>query len=318
MIKLHYKYFQLLLFVAVFLSACSPTNKPKFTDTPTSGDILILCDEAYQPIIQVEVDTFMHLYNRAKIRVKYLPETLVFNELLNNDSVRIAITGRKLLPHENDVFTNRKLIPIHTKIAYDAVALICNKKNSIERLLHNQVAEIINGSTTNWNQLKSTMAKDSIVLVYDRTGSINFRFLTERFLSNQNKLPNNAYALNGNLEVIDYISKHQNAIGVISINWLSDLDSDSVKAKKENIQVISISEEGVDSSMADYFTPQQAFIATKKYPFIREVFTISREGRSGLGTGFASFLAGDTGQRLIRLMGLLPATVPIRIVNVHS
>ena len=45
---------------------------------------------------------------------------------------------------------------------------------------------------------------------------------------------------------------------------------------------------------------------------------VNIEGRSGLGTGFASFAVGDQGQRLVRLMGMLPATMPIRILKVNS
>ena len=58
-----------------------------------------------------------------------------------------------------------------------------------------------------------------------------------------------------------------------------------------------------------------AYIALKQYPLIREVYMINREGRAGLGTGFVSFVAGDQGQRIIRLMGMLPATMPVRIVK---
>jgi phosphate transport system substrate-binding protein len=42
---------------------------------------------------------------------------------------------------------------------------------------------------------------------------------------------------------------------------------------------------------------------------------ISREGRAGLGTGFVSFVAGDAGQRIIRMAGLLPATMPVRLIK---
>jgi phosphate transport system substrate-binding protein len=67
----------------------------------------------------------------------------------------------------------------------------------------------------------------------------------------------------------------------------------------------------------DYYKPYQAYIALKNYPLTRDVMIINREGRNGLGTGFASFVAGDKGQRMIRLMGLLPATMPVRIIQVN-
>jgi phosphate transport system substrate-binding protein len=48
------------------------------------------------------------------------------------------------------------------------------------------------------------------------------------------------------------------------------------------------------------------------------VYVISREARSGLGTGFASFVAGNAGQLIFLKGGLLPATVPIRSVRVRN
>ena len=58
--------------------------------------------------------------------------------------------------------------------------------------------------------------------------------------------------------------------------------------------------------------------ANKQYPFIRDVYTINRETFAGLGTGFTSFVAGDAGQRIILKMGMLPATLPIRLIKIKS
>jgi phosphate transport system substrate-binding protein len=40
-----------------------------------------------------------------------------------------------------------------------------------------------------------------------------------------------------------------------------------------------------------------------------------RESFSGLGSGFVSFVAGEKGQRIILKSGLVPATMPIRIIQ---
>src|SRR5689334_17643243 len=66
-----------------FFSACkSGPDKPTFTDTPTSGDIMVVCDESYQPLISVESDTFHSIYQYAKVKVKYLPEAEAFKQLV--------------------------------------------------------------------------------------------------------------------------------------------------------------------------------------------------------------------------------------------
>ena len=51
---------------------------------------------------------------------------------------------------------------------------------------------------------------------------------------------------------------------------------------------------------------------------IRTWYIVSREARAGLGTGLASFLASERGQRIILKSGLVPATMPVRLVEIRS
>jgi phosphate transport system substrate-binding protein len=59
-------------------------------------------------------------------------------------------------------------------------------------------------------------------------------------------------------------------------------------------------------------------VALKQYPLRRQVIIISREARTGLGSGFATFVASDKGQRIILKAGMVPAKMPVRIVEVSN
>jgi len=300
-----------------FLTACSSdSTHDKYTDTPTSGEILIVADESYEPIISVQIDTFMEIYKYAKIHVRYLPEAEVFNQLMNNDSVRIAIVSRDLNAGEKTFFDSHKIIPRPLKVAADAIALVVNKDNPDTVLTYEQLAEIITGKASKWIDLNNGGIKDSIRIVFDRNGSANARFLNERFL-NGKEFPKNTFATNSNAKVVDYVSQQKGAIGVIGVNWISDNDDPTSNNFLSKVNVVALSLPDTGKTEREYNKPYQAFIALKTYPLIRDVIIISREGRNGLGTGFASFVAGDKGQRMIRLQGLLPATMPVRIINVN-
>ena len=73
-----------LFTVAAFFFSCSNdgAKHAPYTDTPTSGEILILADESYEPLIQVQIDTFQEIYVKAKINVRYLPEEELFKQLM--------------------------------------------------------------------------------------------------------------------------------------------------------------------------------------------------------------------------------------------
>ncbi len=309
--------FSILVLSCSVLASCSNSGKPKLTDTPTAGNILVVADESYQPLVSTEADTFMGLYRNAKIVVKYLPETEAFKELTSNDSVRLIISARELNKNEKDYFKGRNLFPITTKVAIDAVALIVNNDNPDTLITYDKVQDITNGKVYSWKQVNKKSLLDSISIVFDRNGSANTRYLKEKFLGNS-PFPKNCYATNSNAEVVEYVSRNKNAIGVISVNWISDADDPSANNFLKKIHVVEISPPDTSKDAGQFFKPCQGFIALNQYPLTRNVYVISREGRSGLGTGFASFVAGDQGQRIVRLMGMLPATIPVRLIRLNQ
>lgn len=308
------KYF--LFIGASLLCSCSGSIKSKYDDTPTSGNVPIVVDESYQPLVDVELDTFMKLYKYATVRPDYLPESEVINRLLHDDSVRIAILSRDLNESEKSYMTSQKIVPRVTKVAVDAVAFFVNQQNPDTQLTYSELAAIIRGDKKTWKELSNKASTEPIQVVFDKSGSSNTRFLKERFLGNRS-FPANCFAAGSNQDVVDYVRNTPGAIGVVGVNWISDRQDESVERFLSTVKVVQLSAQE-DSTGNEYYSPLQAYIALKKYPLTRDVLIISREGRNGLGTGFASFFAGDQGQRLVRLTGMLPANMPIRIIKISE
>lgn len=313
----HPNFFTSLFLAGCFLVSCSSSDKPKFTDTPVSGDISIVADESYQPLISSEADTFVGIYSRAKVTVKYLPESEAFKELMNNDSMRLIVAARELNEKEKEFFKGRNLYPRTTKIAVDAVAIIVNTDNPDSLFKYEQLRDIIRGKISSWKQLNSKSSLDSIRIVFDRNGSANTRYLKEKFLG-EAAFPRNCYATNSNADVIDYVNHNKSSLGVISLNWISDMDDALVNGFLRKIRVAEIAPPDTSKDSGIFFKPYQGYIALNQYPLTRNTYIISREARSGLGTGFAAFVAGDQGQRIVRLMGMLPATMPVRLIHINQ
>lgn len=306
---------QVIYFVTAVFTFFS-CNRGSFTadlsDTPTSGNLKISVDESYEPLMNSEVSTFMSLYTRAKIQVQYKPEADAMNDLIN-DSVKVIVSNKQLTDDQKKYLESKKCFPKTTKIAVDAVALIINNDNPDTLLTLTQLKNILTGNIYTWNQLNSKNNMDSIIVVFDNNNSGNTRFLKEKFLGDKN-FPPNCFAVKTNPEVLNYVKDHKNAMGVIAVNWISDMDDSVSNNFRQNIKVIALKDES-SSEHHDYYQPYQAYVALNQYPLVRDVYLISRESRMGLGTGFASFVAGDQGQRIVRLAGLLPATIPVRIVK---
>jgi phosphate transport system substrate-binding protein len=73
-----------------------------------------------------------------------------------------------------------------------------------------------------------------------------------------------------------------------------------------------------DTNNTNYYSPTQNNIAEGKYPLARDLYIINCQGYSGLGMGFASFIAGDIGQRIVLKSGLVPVTFPSRKLHIRK
>ncbi len=297
------KMFLLMGFSTLFFSAgCNRGSNP--TDTPTSGSITISVDETYKPLIDSEINTFESIYKYAKINPQYKPETDIFNDIMN-DTIRVIIAARKFNKDEVEQFKKWEIVPRETKIAYDGVALIGSMDLKDTVFTIDKIQSLLSGEKIS-NTLKQTK------IVFDNTNSSTLRFLSEK--TNVKKFSSNSFALKSNSAVLDYVSKEKNCIGVIGVNWISDpYDSTNLNFLK-TVKVLEI----VSGEDGESYKPYQAYIAEKFYPLYREVYLLSKEPYNGLGTGFAGFVASDRGQRIVLRFGLVPATMPIRLVELRN
>jgi phosphate transport system substrate-binding protein len=304
-----------LLFALIF-TGCNQGNAVKYTDTTTSGTIKISVDETFAQIIDGELDTFHALYKYAKVIPRYTNETNVFQDLLN-DSARIIVATRMLTDKEKTVFEGRKITPRITAIAKDAIAFITNKDNTDSIVTMQHIEAIMSGKLNQWDQINSTNKLGKIQIIFDHKNSSTARYVKDSILKG-NAFATNVFAVDSNKAVIDYVSTHSNAIGVLGVSWISDGDDPTTLGFLQKVRTMAIVAPNESAGAGKSYQPYQAFIATNYYPYTRQVYIISREARSGLGTGFAAFVAGDKGQRIILKSGIMPATQPVRIVGFRN
>lgn len=301
------------MITSTLVSACSGgpgTSGP--TDTPTSGEVNIVVDESFQKLFDTQIYTFESIYPNAKIHAKYLPEGDAL-QILINDSCKVVVMCRDLTSEERKAFEARNLFPISTKIAEDAIALLVNPDNPDTLLTVEMVKSLLLGKDTLWNQLNKESELGKIEVVFDNSGSANARYMQDTLL-NGLAFSKNVFAVKSNPEVIEHVSKNKNSIGILSINWISDMDDSLTTNTLKKVKVVSLAKD--QNSKA--FKPYQAYIKTKDYPFTRSVFMINRQTRAGLGMGFVSFVAGDKGQLMILKAGLIPAIAPVRLVQINT
>jgi phosphate transport system substrate-binding protein len=297
----------LALSLFVLLSSC----KQKSTSKPTAGVLKIAADEALKPIVEAEVNAFCALNTKAKIEVYYVSEEQAIDTLLK-DSVQLIFINRRLSSNEQAILkANESRKGRETLIAKGGIALIVHPDNPDTLLTIDNLKDILTGKVSNWNQL-SKRASLPLNVVFDQPNSGMIKYLGDSLLPLPT-LPSNCFAVDSNAAVVNYVIKHPEALGLIDVAWISDEDDATTNVFRHSIKVVALAKHELD----DFSKPYQAYISMGRYPLKRELFLITTETHTGLATGFSRFVASDKGQRIILKSGLVPATMPVRIVETN-
>ncbi|NDP28072.1 MAG: phosphate ABC transporter substrate-binding protein [Flavobacterium sp.] len=291
----------ILIFVSVLFVMCN--QKERANDNQESilkGSATVFVDETLTPIIEDQVAVFESTYD-AKIKIVSKSEIEIINNLFKVKS-GIAIMTRNLTLNENKVFEQKKITPKITKFATDAIAFISNKSNNDTLIELKTVIAFMKGQPN--SSIKG--------LVFDNPNSSSVRYMKE--LAGIKSIPiEGVYSFKTNQEVIKFVAQNDGMIGVVGVNWLTQ----PMPIMQEYVNKVNIlSVKSLTSN--NFYAPTQNNIAESKYPLARDLYIINAQGYSGLGMGFASFVAGDIGQRIILKSGLLPVRVPGRRINIRN
>lgn len=302
--------------VCITLATSCGSNHRKPAGWRTSDDVHIAVDETFRDIMEEEIGTFGLLNPASAMKPVYCSEDSAIRMLLR-DSVRCAITTRKLSKDELDVLKNYKLDAKQAMIATDAFALIVSKDNPDTLITVSEIRDIVSGRITRWEQLKHSGKKGELKLVFDNSGSSTVRYMRDSLLAGQ-QVAGNLYAQGSNQAVIDAVKDNPEIIGVVGANWLKG-KSDSVLTSFENLDVKVLKVARKDGKNEIGWRPYQYRILTGDYPLIRSVYVILTDPRVRSYTkSFFYFLKGQKGQTIIcNSSQLLPYT-PVQYKSVRA
>ena len=294
----------LTLILGLFAS-CKDKPKNGRTDTYSSGTIKFVSDESFSPIIDEQREIFEFVYPKAKLVPIYTNELDGVNMLMK-EQVYLAITSRNFTDKEVANLEARRFQPIAIPLAFDGLALIVNNSNPDTIISVNDIKQILSGKVAKWKALYPNSKLDSIEVAFDNKQSSTVHYCVDSLLGGKPINSPNIYAVDKSAEVIDFVEKHPNAIGIIGSNWLNDKRDTTNVTFKRNIRVMGVSRihpATVESS----WKPYQYYLWNGNYPLVRTIYALLNDPRHGLPWGFANFMSADSrGQRIFFKAGLLP------------
>ncbi len=299
------KFFLLLpLVIAGLLCLSSCQDAPtKEKQSILTGKIKVLVDESLEPIVKEQVEVFLHSYKNAEIELVIKPENGVVNDLIN-DSAEVAILTRLLRPEELKFFEKRGFKPRISQFATDAVTFVTNASKGDSTITLEEVLSTLRGEG------------NGRTLIFDNPNSGTVRYLKE--LAGIDQFPEDkVFALSSHSEVIAYVHDHPGTVGVIGLNWMLKPDSASRKYLP-TIRTMLLKNLPGNLGDDDFYLPSQSNLALDLYALERPVYLLNAEPRYGLGMGFAAFLYGERGQRIVLKSGLMPDSLSPRQIIIRK
>lgn len=316
--RISYVLVGLALSACLFVSCGEQKRKDGRTDTNSSGAISFASDESFSPIVDELKAVFEMSCSNAKVTPIYTSEVDGVNMLLKN-KVMLTITARKFSQKEYDYLKGTDQLPEAVPVAYDGMALICNNKNLDSCITVNDVKRILSGKVTKWSDVNKGSKLGDIWVCFDNKKSSAVSFCVDSILGGKTIDNPNIFAAKNSKDVIEYVARTPNAIGIIGSNWLNDKRDSTNTTWNKSITVMSVSKLDKATPMNSW-KPYQAWLLNGRYPFVRTIYALLNDPKRGLPWGFAHFIESPRGQLIIFKSGLLPTRgeIAIRDVNVNN
>ncbi len=297
-----FKQHALLVCIIMYtVSSCNGPHERTDTDTPKKGVIHISVDESFEPVIDSQIQVYEALYPGAKIIAEYKPEAECFRDLIK-DSTRMIIVTRGLTDQEEKFYRDSfSYSPIWDKVANDAVAIVVNNNSKDTILTLEKIKGILDGTTA-----------DKEIAVFDGLSATStVRYAIDSILKGKSFDPKKVFAAKSSLDVINYVSSNDNAIGFVGVSWIGNKEDTSQLSFLKKVKIAAIECTTCDGK--PFVKPYQANIMLHRYPLVRGLYYILKENYDGLGGGFANFLIYEKGQLIFRRAYLGPAKMNFSI-----
>ena len=308
---------------AMAMTACTDSKQ---TRQPTMAKIA--CDESFENILEQEINVYEYIYPKEDVLAYYVPESQAIDSIMAMGSVKGAVITRPLTDKEVSYLRSHKKLVHQQKIAVDALALIVNPENPVEILSKKDIAEILTGDVTRWDQVEPCKLGE-IDVVFDHQSSSTVKYMRDSVMDGR-PFGSHISAVKTNPDVFKAVASNRNAIGIIGVSWVAS----DLSGREKSVEELAQAVEKSDTTTLDFssdvkvlkirgnnevtaYKPYQAYIFDGSYPLYRSVYMVSTAPGGTVSHRFYSFVTGFQGQKIIQMTGILPATVRPRMVQVE-
>ncbi len=291
----------------------------------TSGEMFIVVDENVEPLMKDEIAEFERLNKEAKVVMKTEPTSNAIVDLINKDT-KLIVVSRNLNEEERKIIEKNKIEVTEHPLAIDGIGFIVNKDNPIKRITSDDLKNIFSGEYKYWSDIKVQDEEQNkaarqffkgdlnkIKVYIQRKNSATNKYIQDSILRNL-EYSVTAVTCSTSVQMLNSIRESENAIGIITMNWLSLGKQDTIDTTVNTLRVSKINEAGFQEDFAEF---HQGLLFNGKYPYRRTIYVLSSEPGISLATGFINFLINTDGQKVVLKNSLVPVSQPIRTIQIN-
>ena len=281
-------------------------NVPK-EDTPSSGTLVGLVSESQSDVLATQVEQFESLYREAHVTLHGTTTRDAIVQFLN-DSVRFICVDRPMNAEERAVARKAGKKFGEFPVAEDALAFIVRRDNPATQITQDAIRGIVTGALRDWTGI-APAGSGAIRLALTGRNSGTYELLLRHFLKTDTDAAV-AFVADSQAAIVDFVAGHGGAIGVVSVSALRDTSK----------QIRALAVERIDSTTGakEFVKLHQAHIYQERYPYHYPVYVYSIEGIRGVHQGLTTFIASAPGQKNFQKAGLVPKTMPVRLVKLNE
>lgn len=215
---------------------------------------------------------------------------------LINKTVDIANASRKIKTEEIAEAAKNGVEPVEFVIARDAIAVIVNPENSVDRLTLEQISAIYTGKINNWSELGGE--DRPIVRLSRETNSGTHVYFLEAVIrlgdsKNKQIFSADTLLLPSSEGIIAEVAGNPNAIGYDGLGYVTP-----------DVKMLAVAGKG----SLDYEIPSVETVVSGAYPISRDLYMYTNGQPSGALKDYLDWIFTSDAQKVVRDLGFIPTS----------
>lgn len=291
----------LLLIVLIATGSCDVGRQ----SSSIKGDVRIAIDESVARSIDSVLRRYAELYKDARVTttITSAREAIV---MLAERKIDLVFLGREMTQDESNAFEQREETHLtKNKIAHHAIGIVVQSSNPVRTLSREQLQRILRGEIRSWDNLGG--AKQPIRVLMTNNNSMAYQVLAKQ--NYFDSLRCDYRFVSRSSEIDSLVAATPGALGVLPMAWVPS-DTNRIRA----LDLLNTIAD--DPQHKEYpISLHLANVYRERYPIRSTIFAYRYDAGVDVALGVVSFYCSAAGQKLLLQCGLVPATMPVRLVQ---